>query len=337
MNPERVEEIYDRLPQLIISLDPDPAGRGPAYLQDLISKIRGCLNEVSVYLQEVLRLKGNLESDLEAMTSAFEISSNDLMATDDRVSRLPAVQDRLAMINVILRDERRIILEKRREVNDIGYVEKAVRHRHRELEQTMSAVRLQRSLFQTEMKTGAYYGDENSNSRGDSWQGDDIESNEIEQLLSDAEVDLEAEKQLATKEDHVSVVPTAPSLTLDDSPTSGDSIDSLFDAMREGYGSDVSPEDEPFCGACGEPQIETPLGVVCENGHEGASPTRENQIDQKIEPSAKKAKDTDQKTEPAAKPKAKEPGEDPDVAAFLDEIEEFADIFKTLDESDVSG
>jgi hypothetical protein len=325
LDPKRLEEIYDRLPELVLELDPDPAGRGTAYLQDLISQTRGMLNEVGVYLQEILREKGLLESDLEMLTASFEIGSNELLANDDRVSRLPAVQDRLAMINVILCDEYRVILDRKREVNDATYAEKAVRHRHRELEQTMSAIRLQRSLLQTDMRTGAYNGDENSQGRGDSWRGDasdDIESDDIDRLLAETEAEQVAE---AAK-----VVPISPEVVLPEpekkEPLGKDQLNDLLG----GYDDDVCPEDEPLlcCSECGEPLVEGTSGVTCKNGHGGKAP----ELPAPAEPEPPKASKA--KASKAKASKAKVEPEDPDVASFLDDEDDFADIFDALDEKD---
>lgn len=166
MTPERIEEICSALATLVVPLDPDPAARGPKYLQDLISKTRGYLNEVSTYLSEVLRERHRLELHLDALEGAFAISSDDLLATDRRVSMLPSIQDRQSMINVLLSKDRKEIQNCKREIKNLGYVERAVRHRHKELEGTMSAIRLQRSLVESELRTGAYYGDESDESRG---------------------------------------------------------------------------------------------------------------------------------------------------------------------------
>ncbi len=166
MTPERVEEICAALAGLVVTLDPDPAARGPKYLQDLISRTRGFLNEVSTYLSEVLRERHRLEMQLDALEGAFAISADELLANDRRVSMLPSIQDRQSMINVLLSKERREIQNCKREIKTLGHVERAVRHRHKELESTMSAIRLQRSLVESELRTGAYYGDESDESRG---------------------------------------------------------------------------------------------------------------------------------------------------------------------------
>lgn len=368
MNPERVNQIYSRLPQLVVDLDPDPAGRGAAYLQDLISRVRGMLNEVGVYLQEVLRVKGDQESELEALTSSFEVASNELLANDDRVTRLPAVQDRMAMINVLLREDYRAILDKRKEVNDIGHVERAVRHRHRELEQTMSAIRLQRSLLQTEIRTGAMYGDENDASRGDSWTGkdDDLDGDEIDRLMAEAEAEetaqatagveaeIQAEDEAEVQADEEAEVTAAASeeVQVEDFPddvsvgdpvqleesvvveTSGDDLDDFLTSLTEG---DISPDDDPMllCSVCGEPQIDTPSGLVCKNGHGGVP--SEPDPEPKPEPPKEKPKSEKPKTKKTTskpKPVDSDPEEDPDVAAFLDEEDDFADIFDDVEKDD---
>jgi hypothetical protein len=198
----RVQEIYDELSKLVVALAPDPVSLGPGYLQDLISKTRGHLNQTSHYLTQVLREQHDHEMLLSGLEDAYQIASDDRLANDRQVSTLPAVQDRLAMVNVLLADERRRITAQKRILKNLGLVEKVVRHRHKELENTMSAIRLQRSLVETELRTGAYYGDENDQSRGSKWgkpHGDgqnnayeDLNEDEISRLLREAEAELEA-------------------------------------------------------------------------------------------------------------------------------------------------
>jgi hypothetical protein len=165
MKPERVQAIYDELTNYVVELDPDPAARGPGYLQDLISRTRGFLNQVTRIVQEVHRTKHALEMALDRENSAYELSSNNLLATDNRVTRLPNIDDRKAMIGFILIEDRTRILDLQRELKELGFVEKAVKHTQKELDNTMSAIRMQKSLLDTEMRTGAFYGDENDASR----------------------------------------------------------------------------------------------------------------------------------------------------------------------------
>ncbi len=186
MKPERVEEIYNELVTLVIELDADPTARGPAYLQDLISKTRGYLNRTSLLLQEVFRERHGLERELDAYETAFQASSDELLADDARVTRLPNIDDRKAMINLLLRDDRAKITDLKRQIKDIAFVEKAVKHRHRELDNTVSSIRMQKSLIDTEIRTGAAYGDESDTSRGTAYGSgiaSDIDEVELARLL----------------------------------------------------------------------------------------------------------------------------------------------------------
>lgn len=247
MTPERVEKIYDELETLVIVLDPDPAARGTAYLQDLISKTRGYLNHTSNLLGEVNRYRHRIERDLDAHEAAYEISSSDLLASDHRVTRLPNIDDRKAMISLLLREEKKKILDLKREVKELGFVDKAVRHRHKELDNTMSAIRMQKSLIDTEMRTGAYYGDETDTARGQkSFTASDIDETELATLLSDVMAESPAqapsepahlESQIAIDDDPQPVVETTipehnPELASIEKFLSGDDYDDIFNELN---------------------------------------------------------------------------------------------------------
>lgn len=194
MTPERVLSIYENLEKLVIQLDPDPASRGYKYLQDLISKTRGFLNEASYYLTEVLRDRHVTEMSLQAEESAFEVRADELLARDPRVSRLPNIDDRKAMINVLLGDDKRKIQKLKMQLKNLGHVEKVVRHRHKELEATMSAIRLQRSLVEAETHTGSFYGDEGDASRGSrgAAPSQDFDDDELQKLFDETQEELTA-------------------------------------------------------------------------------------------------------------------------------------------------
>jgi len=335
MKLSHIEKMLDRLPELVVELDPNPVSRGPLYLQEIISKVRGMLNETGVYLQEVLRCKSALESQLEAKEVDFQISSDELLANDQRVTHLPAVQDRQAMINVILRDRRKEVLELRKQVNDIGYVERAVRHRHRELESTMSAVRLQRSLIQTELRTGSYFGDEGETSRGEGTWGrrppskdDDLDESQVSRIFDnledeDEDGDEEVVGESVAAEDAVEEEVT------EDPPAAGGSVADDFGLGDE----DMTPRGPTlYCSVCGEPQTDTPHGLVCKNGHGGANsveaPTRRADSDVGLDETDLPDAEGDQDVSNFL-------GEDPVSTNPVEDVEveedDFSDIFDQID------
>lgn len=185
MTPERIQEIYERLEALFIELDPNPSARGPLYLQDLISKTRAYLNETSHYLQEVLKAIHLVNMELDAEEAAYEVHSDELLATDNRVTLLSNIDDRKAMVNVLLSEDRRKIQKLKRMQKNLSHVEKVVRHRHKELENTMSSIRLQRSLVETEIRSGSFYGDEAPTSRNA-----DVSDDDLAKLLDEATIEL---------------------------------------------------------------------------------------------------------------------------------------------------
>ena len=191
MKLDRITTIYAELDKYSIQLHPDPRSLGPLYLTDLIAKTRNYLNAVSRIQLEVHQEKQTLSRDLRAHEVAYQVSADELLANDERVRRLPSIEDRKATVAMFLREERQLIDHLRSEIQDLEFVEKAVRHRHKELTSTMSEIKLQRSLIRDEIDTGAMYGDERKFSHERTQRAinpalgtDDISVEELEQLLA---------------------------------------------------------------------------------------------------------------------------------------------------------
>lgn len=160
MNLERVKAIYAEIEQYEIPLASDPRSLGPLYLQNTIAKCRNCLNAVGRIQLEVHREKQDTSRRLRAAEVDHEVAFSEVLANDERVRRLPSIEDRKATANVILRESLNRISALKAELADLEYVEKAVRYRHKELSSTMTEIKLQRSLIRDEIDSGAMYGDE---------------------------------------------------------------------------------------------------------------------------------------------------------------------------------
>ena len=216
MNLERIQAIYSELGKYEVQLHPDPRTLGPVYLNDLIAKTRNYLNMVSRIQLEVHQQKQTLARDLRAHEAVYQISSDDLLANDERVRRLPSIEDRKATVAVFLRNDRQIIERLKADFQDIEYVDKAVRHRHKELTSTMSEIKLQRSLIRDEIDTGAMYGDERTYTTSKKVSrivapifGDDLSEEDLERLLTGSKEQAEATPDEATIAE-VTVVESSP-------------------------------------------------------------------------------------------------------------------------------
>lgn len=305
MDQDRIDHIYNTLEGFVIELDPDPVVRGPAYLQDLISKTRGYLNTVSMFTQEVHRETHHLESQLDAQQSVFDIQADELLSNDNRVRNLPAVEDRLAMINLLLSEDRRAIETLKREIKSLGHVAKAIRHRQRELSATMSAIRLQNTLIQAELRTGAFYGDENNASRGNAWgkggsMTEDIDASELDGIFDDASKELDDEDERASEED-----PEVAEEVIEDVDLEEGDPSAPWEMDLGGDDEDEEPASEPV-------EVETGLSLA-----------EDLLVETSVEEPTSEATE-----EPAEKPVE----EDPAIAAFLGDSDEddLSDIFSSL-------
>lgn len=189
MREERITEIYERLGKLSIDLPLDPAGMGAEFLREQISICRNYLNEASVYLQEVLQETSYVRMNLNGKQTQFKIRSSLLLTQDRSVMALPALADRMARIDVILADEKREIFCLEQELDSLAGVEKVVTFRKRELDNTMSSIRLQRSLLKDQMITGQSYGDESFRSRNEAQRDpiDGMGAAELDAIIAEAE------------------------------------------------------------------------------------------------------------------------------------------------------
>lgn len=168
MEPARIEAIYEELGKYSVDLSADAWSLGPRHIHELISRTRGFINSVTFILQEILQERQRLDREKHAAESVFSLESDRLLAENDHVRRMPAIDDRKSTINVLLRDHVRRIQELTSQLLDLSYVEKVVKTRYSELKATMSDIKAQRALIRDAIDSGSYYGDETETSRGTS-------------------------------------------------------------------------------------------------------------------------------------------------------------------------
>lgn len=194
MKQQRIDEIYSRLSGFSIDLPRDAAHMGPEYLREVISLCRNYLNETAHYLQDVLVEESYLAMGLDAAEAAYQIRSTELLATDPRVSERPSIADRQAAIDNILREQKQAIIRMQSEMRCLGHVKAVIKNRQNELNGTMSAIRMQRSLLHDVLRSGAFYGDESNVSRGNPLDPvDSLDTTDLEALVAASEAELAAE------------------------------------------------------------------------------------------------------------------------------------------------
>jgi len=120
--------------------------------------------------------------ELRRKRAEFEILSNEHLSKNATVKALPSFKDREAQINLILRDERRTIVEMENDLLDLGHVEDMVKLRHHELKDSMREIQTQRQLIRDDVLSGGMYGDERLDKNKS--KNASLEEANIDELLS---------------------------------------------------------------------------------------------------------------------------------------------------------
>ena len=248
MKIERVKQIYDEITKYEIALEPDPRSLGPLYLQNVISQCRNFLNAVSRVALEVHREKQDIARTIHATETEYDVTFSELLTNDERVRRLPSIEDRKAHVSTMLRDRLANLTNLKGEAQDLEYVEKAVRHRHRELTSTMAEIKLQRSLIRDEIDSGAMYGDErrNPHERGKDYGSPggetDINEAELDRLLNaETQPETPAEPEMAEEEAkvRVHVVPENVVPPVDEKAVEEESVKAFLDEPEKDVFADI--------------------------------------------------------------------------------------------------
>lgn len=188
LTKERINDILTETLKYTITLANDPTVLGPKYLQDQIATCRNYTNHVARLMNEVHRAIMEVDFDLRRKETAFRISADELLSNNPSVRGLPNITDRQAQINLLLREEHRVIENLKNDLKDLQHVEKIVKNIHRELKDTMNEIKLQRSLIRDEIDTGRMYGDERPSverayQAGGAAKMEDIDDDEIDRML----------------------------------------------------------------------------------------------------------------------------------------------------------
>jgi hypothetical protein len=183
----RIDTIFKEMNSYVLELASEPGMLGPQYFQDIIAKCRGYLNNVSLVISELNREKLTLSSELRKLEALYELEYDNLLANDENVRRLANIEDRKSTANFHLRRQRQEMTIIKDQLHSVDSVSKVVAHRSRELHATMNAIKDQRRLMQTELSTGAFYGDERTSKGKDKLPSveDDISVEELALLMQD--------------------------------------------------------------------------------------------------------------------------------------------------------
>ena len=197
LTEQRVDEIFKAMDGYVLELANEPGMLGPQYFQDIIATCRGHLNKVSLVVSELNREKLSVSSELRRLEAVYALEYDNLLSNDSRVKTLASIEDRKATVGFLLRDQRVSMNELKDRMHSLDAVGKLVAYRNRELHATMTAIKDQRRLMQTELSTGAFYGDEKGFKQPREGNGlsfeEELSAADLEDLIT--EPDLESTEE----------------------------------------------------------------------------------------------------------------------------------------------
>lgn len=185
LTDDRIDAIFKEMEGYVIELIPDPTSLGPQYFRDLIATCRNYLNRVSLVLSELDRERLSVTSELRKEEALYELDYDDLLATNPQVRAMVAAEDRKATANNLLRTQKIKINGLKELKQRLDSVHKVVTYRNKELHATMAAIKDQKGLMKSEIRSGTFYGDERPNDR------DEISAEELSNLIELDSVSLD--------------------------------------------------------------------------------------------------------------------------------------------------
>lgn len=209
LTAERVDFIFKEMNSCVLELAEDPRSLGPQYFQERIAICRNYLNKVSLISSELQQEKLEISGELYRLEAMYNLDRDDKLANDQRVKALASVEDRKATVGYMLREQQKKINELKERLNVVDVVFKVVTHRNRELHATMDAIKDQRRLLQTEISTGAFYGDERRpivKIR----EEDALTESELEQLIYDTKTNEDLPIDNKNHSETVEIQPVVP-------------------------------------------------------------------------------------------------------------------------------
>lgn len=161
LTDQRVDAIFKEMDELVIELESDPGSLGPQYFQDLIATCRNYLNRVGLVLNELNRERLVVASEVRRLEAAYDLEHDDILANDQSIKELgSSIEDRKAAVGWRLREQRANLNDARARLHSLNAVHKVVAFRNKELHATMTAIRDQKRLMASEIRSGSFYGDE---------------------------------------------------------------------------------------------------------------------------------------------------------------------------------
>lgn len=255
----KLDEILEEVAAYSVDIQEDPTQPhlGTKYLQKVLAQCRNFTNRVTFYLQAAMRLDKGLKTEIRYAELNMDLNMRKLLADDTIVRQQASIDDRKAMAGTILKTEQEALDALRVRLVDVEETVKILKMKHAELLRTSQDIKLQRIIVKDDKETRLGGND-----------GYDVPQTKQDKSVPDGMPAPVTADTLSPE----GLLP--PSAIPDDMPAPVDAVHEQY--IREFLSKPAGLR--PLCSECAEPQLPSPLGMSCKNGHAGAEPLAPMQL-----------------------------------------------------------
>lgn len=193
VDSDRIEQVYEELRGLEVTLDPNPIDFGPRRFNAKIAKVRSMLNRVEqLFLQtsEDLHL---FKRVINAKRGLYELEKRELLVRDPKCRMGRSQGEREAYADVQLRDSIEDLQRLERCVFDLETVLGSIKSRRVDLKDAQARMRDQLKMIEHDLHMGARWGGSSNNFSCVSGEGLDDLLAKVDKQMEQAGVPVAAE------------------------------------------------------------------------------------------------------------------------------------------------
>lgn len=153
MNTDQISQIYDRLLNIKVEIDPVPSP-DPRQLNTKIAEVHIFIDEVEKHYIRVSKEISVVQRTLNDCAAAYESKKEEIISNNLEVKELPSIKDREARANQMIKEDRQKIKGYENELNDLNNLLRAINLKLKNLNRTNGDIRNQIRVMEAQIRLG---------------------------------------------------------------------------------------------------------------------------------------------------------------------------------------
>ena len=153
-----INQVYDTLRTMRVSLDEDPLGNGPRALNKKISSTRNFLDRCDEFNTTLSQNLAFWKRRLREEDTTFDLKKKWMVANDPQIRAGRSATDRDALAHMIMVDQAKLIKKLEGQVEELDMVLTVLRAKRADLKDTQQQIKNQMKLCFEEIRLGSTWG-----------------------------------------------------------------------------------------------------------------------------------------------------------------------------------